>query len=124
MNKVFLTGRLTRNPLMRTASSGNSYCFFNLAVDKDFAQEGQPKVDFIPCIAFRRTAENMERFLQKGSRIAVDGHLDWNRQGSDGFKQGIVQVERVEFLDSKKQREETQEEVLEGFYEMDDEEPF
>lgn len=74
MNKVILTGRLTKDIELKDA--GNSkVANFSLAVDRAIKQEGKPDVDFIDCAAFGKTAEFMGKYMSKGSKIALEGRL-------------------------------------------------
>ncbi|MCL1883087.1 MAG: single-stranded DNA-binding protein [Defluviitaleaceae bacterium] len=77
MNKVILLGRLAKDPEIRYSQSAEPVCVskFTLAVDRRFKKEGEPDADFIFCVAFRRTAEFMERYIKKGMMVSVCGSL-------------------------------------------------
>ena len=77
MNKVILLGRLTKDPEIRYSQSAEPVCVsrFTVAVDRRFKREGEPDADFINCVAFRRTAEFMERYIKKGMMVSVVGSL-------------------------------------------------
>lgn len=106
MNKVILIGRLTKDPEMRTTSSGVSVCQFFLAVDRRYKGEGQPTADFISCTAWKSSAEFIAKYFHKGSRIAIEGRIqtrEWS--GEDGVKHYATEVvvDNAEFCESKQQ---------------------
>ena len=107
VNNVILTGRLTKNLELRQTSTGKSMTYFNLAVNRNFKNEqGEQTADFINCVAFGKQAENMTRFLTRGSLIAVEGRISTrNFQGNDGKTVYVTEVVvgNVTFLESKKQ---------------------
>ena len=105
MNKVFLIGRLTRDPELRYTSSNLANMRCSLAVDRQFAREGEERgTDFISIVAFGNRAETMKKYLSKGSQIAVDGRIQTGSyDGADGKKVYTtdVIVENFQFLDRK-----------------------
>lgn len=107
VNSVILTGRLTKNIDLRQTSTGKAMTYFTLAVNRVFKNEqGVSDADFITCVAFGVQAENMARFLGKGSLIAVEGRISTrNFQGNDGKTVYVTEVivGNVTFLESKKQ---------------------
>ena len=108
MNKVFLVGRLTRDPELRYSSSNLATMRCAIAVDRQFAREGEERgADFINIVAFGNRAETMSKYLTKGSQIAVDGRIQTGSyDGADGKKVYTtdVIVENFQFLDSKGSR--------------------
>lgn len=105
MNRVDLIGRLTRDPELRRSASGMSILKFTLAVNRARqARPGEPTADFISCTAFGKTADNMARFLHKGSQCAVEGRIETgsytNQQGQKVWTTDVI-CDRVEFLDTK-----------------------
>lgn len=108
MNKVFLVGRLTRDPELRYTSSNLATMRCAIAVDRQFVREGEERgADFINIVAFGNRAETMKKFLSKGSQIAVDGRIQTGSyDGTDGKKVYTtdVIVENFQFLDSKASR--------------------
>ena len=114
MNQVSLTGRLTKDPELRYITTGDAISSFTLAVNRPFkSQSGENTADFISCVAFRRQAELITQYCQKGSQIGVEGRIQtrsWD--GQDGKRQyrTDVVVERVEFLSRSKKQEEAPEE--------------
>ena len=105
MNIVILTGRLTRDPETRTTQAGNTVTRYGLAVDRRFKREGEPTADFFNCVAFGKAAEFADKYLQKGTKIAITGRLNQNSyEDRDGKKVSTVDVivEQHEFCESKK----------------------
>ena len=108
MNQVILTGRLTKNPELRTTQSDKQVASFTLAVDK--YGEG---ADFINCIVWGKQAENLCKYQEKGSQIGLSGRIQVRSYEDDkGNKRNITEVvaDSIEFLGSKK-KETTAEEV-------------
>ncbi len=76
LNKVILSGRITRELELKTTPNGNSVLQFTLAVERNFAKSGEERqTDFITCVAWGKTAEFINRFFNKGRSIAVIGNL-------------------------------------------------
>ena len=76
MNKAILVGRLTKDPEMRTTSSGIAVTSFTVAVNRNYSdQSGERQTDFINCVAWRQQAEFIGRYFRKGRMIAVEGEL-------------------------------------------------
>ena len=105
MNKVILMGRLTNDPDVRYAQGENSYAIarFSLAVNRKVKSK-DTEADFFNCTAFGKTAEVIEKYLKKGSRILVAGRLQNNNYtNKEGQKVYGVQVlvEEMEFAESK-----------------------
>ena len=94
MNKVILMGRLTKDVEMRQTPNGVAVARFAIAVNRRFKNaNGEYDVDFINCIAWRKTGEFIARYFQKGSMIAVVGSIQtrsWD--GNDGKKQYATEV--------------------------------
>ena len=107
-NNVVLIGRLVRDVDLRQTSTGKMMTYFTLAVNRNFKNEqGEQDADFIGCVAFDKKAENMARFLSKGSLIAVEGRISTrNFQGNDGKTVYVTEVvaSNITFLESKKQQ--------------------
>ncbi|MED4594656.1 single-stranded DNA-binding protein [Bacillus safensis] len=108
LNRVVLTGRLTKDPNLKYTPNGHAVCMFTLAVNRKKATEND-KADFFNCIVWRKQAEAAANYLSKGSLIGVDGRLETrnyeNQQGQRVFVTE-VQVETVQFLESKKEKPE------------------
>ena len=108
MNKVFLVGRLARDPELRYTSSNLATMRCAIAVDRQFVREGEERgADFINIVAFGNRTETMGKYLTKGSQIAIDGRIQTGSfDGADGKKVYTtdVIVENFQFLDSKGSR--------------------
>lgn len=105
MNKVILIGRLTRDPEVRYSNGGATVARFSLAVDRKFKREGDEQTaDFINCVAFGKTAEFIERYFFKGTKMVLEGRIQTgnytNQEGQKVYTTDIV-VEQVEFAESK-----------------------
>ncbi len=107
MNKVILMGRLTRDPEVRYSQGENPMAIarYTLAVDRRFNRNGDENTaDFIGCVAFGRQAEFAERYLHKGTKIALTGRIQTgsytNRDGVKVYTTDVV-VEDQEFAESK-----------------------
>ena len=106
MNKTLLIGRTTKDPDIRYTQSEQPMTIarFNLAVDRRFKKEGEQSADFISCVAFGKTAEFIEKYVFKGTKIAVEGRIQTgNYTNKDGVKVYTTDVvaENVEFAESK-----------------------
>ena len=105
LNKVVLIGRLTRDPETRVLASGSSVSTFTLAVDRTFkSRDGERGTDFIPIVAWGKTAELCGPYLSKGRQTAVAGRIQTRSyDANDGSKRYVTEVvaEEVTFLGSK-----------------------
>ena len=105
MNKIILMGRLTRDPEVRYGGSQNmAIARFSIAVDRRFKREGQPDADFFNCTAFRQTAEFVEKYLHKGTKVVLEGEMQndnyTNKQGQMVYGFRVI-VNSIEFAESK-----------------------
>ena len=108
MNKVILTGRLTRDPEIRYTTSGKAMASFSLAVERRHSSEQSPTADFIPCIAWTKLADWAGNYLSKGSKILLEGRLQVRSyDAQDGSKRYVTEViaSEIEFAESKKDGE-------------------
>ena len=108
MNKVVLIGRLTKDPEVRYSQGTNgatAIARYSLAVDRRFKKDGEASADFINCIAFGRSGEFAEKYLKKGTKIAVVGRIQTGSYEKDGRKVYTtdVVVEEHEFVESKQE---------------------
>ena len=119
LNKIFLMGRLTRDPELRRTQSGTPVASFALAVDRDFkGQNGEKETDFIDVVAWRNTAEFVSKYFTKGRMAVVEGRLqirDWTDKDGNKRKAAEVIADNVYFGDSKKESVADQ-----GFAEIED----
>ena len=105
MNKVVLVGRLTAKPELRYTASNTAYTRFSVAVNRNFTNaDGRRDADFINVIAWRKQAETISRYFDKGNLIAIEGRLQTGSyDDKDGNKRYVTEViaDNVEFLGSK-----------------------
>lgn len=104
MNICFMMGRPTKDPEIRYAQDGKPIARFTLAVDRQFKRDGQPDADFHTCVCFGRTAEFVSQYIQKGTKILVNGPLQDNnyqdRNGQTVYAKQII-CNSIEFAESK-----------------------
>lgn len=101
LNHITIMGRLTRDPELRRTDKGTAVASFTLAVDRDF---GDKETDFIECVAWRQTAEFVDKYFSKGRMAVVSGRLQirsWNDKDGNKRKTAEVVAESVYFGDSK-----------------------
>ena len=121
MNKVILSGRLTKDVELRYTANNTPVGGFSLAVDRRVKQGEEKQADFINCVVWGKLAETASKYLSKGSKILIEGRLQtsvWESEGKRNYKTEVI-VEGFEFLDTKKKEGQAQ-----GFTETDDELPF
>lgn len=108
MNRAMLIGRLTAKPELRYTSSNLPFARFSIAINRTFAgKDGQRETDFINIVVWRKQAENVCNFLDKGSLVAVEGRIQTGSyDDKDGNKRYTMEVvaDSVQFLESKAQR--------------------
>lgn len=106
MNKVILIGRLTRDPEIRYSQGADPKCIakYSLAVDRGFKRDGETNADFISCIAFGKLGEFAEKYLRKGIKIAISGHIQTgsftNNQGQKIYTTDVI-IDSQEFVEKK-----------------------
>lgn len=101
MNSTNLIGRLTKDLDVRYTGNGKAVVNFTVAVDRPFSRD---TTDFIDCVAWEKTAENMGQYLKKGSQVGVTGYITTrNYENNQGQRVYVTEVlaDRVQFLDSK-----------------------
>ena len=104
MNKVFLTGRLTKAPEVRSTQNGKSVCTFTLAVDKRRKEDG---ADFLPVVVWGTLAEVCGKYLDKGRQVAVAGEIHIRSyEAKDGGKRYVTEIiaDGVEFMGNKSEK--------------------
>lgn len=104
LNKVFMIGRLTKDPEIRYAQNGNAVAGFSIAVDRRYKRDGEPEADFFNCSAFGKTAEFVEKYLKKGTKVVIDGHLQndtYTDKNGNKVTATKIMVESMEFAESK-----------------------
>ena len=107
LNKIFLQGRLCKNPELRNTQNGTAVASFTLAVDRDFKDKdtGEKKADFINVVAWRSTAEFVSKYFTKGRMAVVEGRLqirDWTDKDGGKRRSAEVVADNVYFGDSKR----------------------
>lgn len=136
MNKVMIEGRITKNPVLKESKNGRKYVSFTVANAKP-GKNGETYTDFIPCVAWGKTAEIISSYVKKGNLLGIEGMLSVNSTKSeDGTSHKVfitVLTQRVHFLyNGNKQNEEindselemTQDEELDKAIEMTEEDRF
>ena len=111
MNRVELIGRITRDPELRYTSSNIATTRFTLAVNRPFqGQNGEQGTDFINIVVWRKQAENVKKFVSKGSLVAVEGRIQTGSYEKDGQRIYTTDVvaDSVQFLESKAQSQNRQ----------------
>ena len=103
MNKWLGIGRLTADPQITTAQSGTFIASYTLAVNRPRMANGHDAADFIRCKAFGKGAEFAQTYLHKGTKIAIEGHIQTGSYENDGVKHYTTDiiVDRHEFVESK-----------------------
>ena len=105
LNKIFLMGRLTRDPELRKTPAGVAVCSFSIAVDRDYKRDGEKETDFIDIVAWRSTAEFVSKYFTKGRMAVVEGRLqirDWTDKDGGKRRSAEVVADNVYFGDSKR----------------------
>lgn len=104
-NLVILMGRATADPEVRYSQNANATCVanFTLAVNRKFKREGEPAADFFKCVAFGKTAESLEKYVKKGTKLLLTGSIQNDNYEKDGVKHYSVKimVDSWEFAESK-----------------------
>lgn len=103
INRVNISGNLTRDPEMRHTASGMQVLSFSMAVNdraKDANGEWVDRPNFIDCTMFGARAEAVSRYISKGSKVAVEGKLRWSQWEKDGQKRSKIEVivDEIEFM--------------------------
>ena len=103
MNKVFLIGRLSRDPELRHTGTGMAVCQINVAISRRTGQGREPETDFINVVVWDKQAENVSRYLSKGRQVAVEGRIQTrsydNNEGKRTYVTEVI-ASNVEFLGS------------------------
>ena len=107
LNHITIMGRLTRDPELRYTQSQTPVASFTLAVDRDFGSRdgGEKQTDFIDCVAWRSTAEFVNKYFQKGSMAVVSGRLqirDWTDREGGKRRSAEVVVDNIYFGESRR----------------------
>lgn len=95
MNLSIISGRMVKDPEVRYTNSGKAVCSFTVAVN-----DGKDKAQFVPCVAWEKTAETIGKWFDKGSPITLTGHLScrvWEKDGTKRYAWEVF-VDRFEFV--------------------------
>ena len=114
LNHIVIMGRLTRDPELRRTGNGIAVTSFTLAVDRDFSnkESGEKETDFIDCVAWRNTAEFVDKYFSKGSMAVVSGKLQirpWTDKDGNKRRTAEVIADNVYFGEAKRSCGYTQE---------------
>lgn len=126
MNKIIISGNLSKDPEFSTSSSGLSVCKFTVAVNRKFKKEdGSTETDFINCVAWRSTADYVSKYVHKGNRLGVIGSLQTRTyDAQDGSKRYVTEilVDEVELYTPKSENDgkpkteaRSKQEIMHGF---------
>ena len=127
MNKIILIGRLTKDPEVRSTSTGITTANFTVAAQRPFKNKnGEQEADFLPCVAFRNSADFISKYFKKGSMICVEGRVQTrNYDAQDGTKRYVTEVivENAEFVGGKNEGSSSSRSTSSGFEDMPSEAP-
>lgn len=107
INRVTISGNLTRDPELRTTATGNPVLGFSVAVNdrrkNNVAGEWEDHPNFVDCTMFGTRAEKITPYLSKGTKVAIDGKLRWSQWERDGQKRSKLEVivDEIEFLSQR-----------------------
>lgn len=106
LNHITIMGRLTCDPELRRTNTGKAVTSFTLAVDRDYAEKGaERETDFIECVAWRGTAEFVDKYFGRGQMAVVSGRLqirDWEDKGGNRRRSAEVVADNVYFGEQKR----------------------
>lgn len=109
INRVIITGNLTRDPELRATASGMAVLALGVAVNdrrkNQQTGEWEDHPNFVDCTMFGARAESVARYLSKGSKVAIEGKLRWSQWERDGQKRSKLEVivDDIEFMSSRNQ---------------------
>lgn len=105
INVVALTGRLVRDPEVKKTQSGVSVCSFSVAVERSYKSGEERQTDFIDCVAWRSSADFLQKYFHKGDTIGISGRLQtrsWETQEGQKRKATEVVADSLSFVSSKR----------------------
>ena len=130
MNVSIISGRLGRDPELKTGQSGAEFCNFNVAVDRKPDKDGNKATDWFRCTAFDKTAVLIDKYFKKGDGIEIEGRMENSpfedkdtKKTRDSWQ---LMVERVEFPKGKsgEGKTESNSAPVTGFEAIEDSIPF
>lgn len=120
INKVIITGNLTRDPELRATQSGTSVLALGVAVNerkkKQQTGEWEDYPNFVDCTMFGTRAEAVSKWLSKGSKVAIEGRLKWSQWEKDGQKRSKLEVivDEIEFMSKSDGSSESSNKYVDG----------
>ena len=124
LNEVIVMGRLTKEPEIRYTQSQTAVASFTLAVDRDYQVQGAEKqTDWIECVAWKQSAEFIQKYFHKGSMAVIKGRLQtrtWKDNNDNNRKSTEVLVEHIYFGENKKKDDSAPTEDAPQFAECED----
>ena len=104
MNKMLGMARFAKDPSVNVTPSGSKIANFSIAINRQFKREGQPDADFFNCTAFGKTAEFIEKYMKKGTKVVFEGSVQndnyTNKEGQKVYGTRIM-INNIEFAESK-----------------------
>ena len=127
LNKIFIMGRLTKDPELRRTQNGTAVCSVSVAVERDGkGANGEKETDFIDVVAWKGTAEFLSKYFAKGRMVIIGGSLqmrDWTDRDGNKRRSAEVVARDIYFAEPKKKTEQRTEQTYagaEGFEEVED----
>lgn len=114
INRVFISGNLTREPEMRNCANGSTVMGIGVAVNDRVKnqQTGQweDRPNFIDCTIFGNRASSLQQYLHKGDKVAIEGHLRWSQWERNGEKRSKLEVivDEIELMSQRQQPKQAQ----------------
>ena len=105
MNRIVLTGRITKDLELRKTKNDNSVCEFTIAVNRPTSRDGEQKADFVNCVVYGIPAINLTKYQKKGNLIAILGEYridSWQKEDK-WYNKNYVAVNQIEYLEAKKE---------------------
>ncbi len=106
INKVIISGNITRDPEFKSGSGGFQYLRFGVAVNdrvRTSTGEWSDRANFVDCVVFGNRASALEKLLSKGAKVAIEGKLRYSSWEKDGIKRSKLEVivDELEFMSRK-----------------------
>ena len=112
LNHITAAGRLTKDPELRRTQNGVAVASFTIVCDRDIKDaSGNKQTDFIDCVAWRNTAEFVDKYFTRGRMVIVSGRLqmrEWTDKNGNKRRNAEILAENVYFADSKRTVENTE----------------
>ena len=111
INRVNISGNLTRDPELRQTQGGMAILSMGVAVNdrrmNQLTGEWEDVPNFVDCVVFGRRAESLSKFLAKGTKVAIEGKLRWSQWEKDGQKRSKIEVivDELELMTGSRQRQ-------------------